>query len=476
MSTLDIKDSDLKMEGGHGGRNGVPYTENPNLPKVLDPAVTMDLVQRFVETERNRNRRVVLWISTVFTAVVLCVLIMFIWVGIFVQRDSRRAREAVDMLMDQAASNATEVVGVSHKLNTVERSSAEIKSALEAAQEKKAKENRILKSDLERFSKWISTKDDASLRKMADLEAKLKEMEENEAARQRQWKELQEKYQGLVSKGGIHALARDEVGVPLKKEKEDLSFAGLTDVPDRGVIEGDSTNEIGSIFELVQEPVLKKQGAARGPVSAVTFPNGDRYEGEFKDGLMNGWGVYEYRNGDRFEGEFRSDMKHGKGTYSYKNSDKYIGDFRNDMKEGRGSFMFHNGDRYVGDFKNDMISGKGTMLYQNGNKFAGDFLNGVKAGNGVFCYANGDIYKGEFKDDSRTGKGTYFFSNGAKYIGEFKNGLRHGKGRYVYTGGEEYVGEFKQGSKDGAGVCVFPDGKRVSGTWKDDKLIKTTDG
>ncbi|MBA4387795.1 MAG: hypothetical protein C0404_07430 [Verrucomicrobia bacterium] len=480
MATLDLKDSDLKLEGADGGK-GEPYAGNPSLPKVLDPAVTMDLVQRFVETERNRNRRVVLWITTVFLAAVLCILVLFIWIGIFVQRNSRTAREAVDSLMEQAASNATEVVGVSYKLKAIEKNSEDIKAVVETAQEKRNRENKALKTDLERFSKWIATKDDKGARRIAELEGKLKELEETEAMRQRQWKDLNEQYAAALKKIRAGASSADAAALPEGDRKgsrpaEEMSFSRPADAPDQRLVESDSTNEIGAIFEMVQEPVLKQQGNPRGPISAVKFPNGDRYEGEFKDGLMNGWGTYEYRNGDRYEGEFKSDMKHGKGTYTYRNGDKFIGELRNDMKENRGSFLFHNGDRYVGEFRNDMISGKGTMLYQNGNKFAGDFVTGVKCGNGVFCYANGDVYKGEFRDDTRNGKGTYFFNNGTKYMGEFKNGLRHGKGRYIYSGGEEYVGDFKQGNKDGFGVCIYPDGKRLNGVWKDDRFLKAVDG
>ena len=39
----------------------------------------------------------------------------------------------------------------------------------------------------------------------------------------------------------------------------------------------------------------------------ITLENGDRYEGEIKDSILNGQGLYIWANGDRYEGEFLND-------------------------------------------------------------------------------------------------------------------------------------------------------------------------
>lgn len=51
------------------------------------------------------------------------------------------------------------------------------------------------------------------------------------------------------------------------------------------------------------------------------------YEGEIRDGKMEGKGVIRSENGHVYEGEFKGNKLCGKGTYVHKNGNKYIGDF-----------------------------------------------------------------------------------------------------------------------------------------------------
>mgnify|MGYP001131685251 CR=1 FL=1 len=43
----------------------------------------------------------------------------------------------------------------------------------------------------------------------------------------------------------------------------------------------------------------------------LSYADGDRYEGEWKNGKMHGKGVYVYANGDRYDGEWSEDKRHG---------------------------------------------------------------------------------------------------------------------------------------------------------------------
>ena len=49
-----------------------------------------------------------------------------------------------------------------------------------------------------------------------------------------------------------------------------------------------------------------------------------------------------------------------------KNGDRYEGDFKNDIMEGKGIYYYKNGDREIGDYLNDKKVGKHIILHTNG--------------------------------------------------------------------------------------------------------------
>ena len=87
---------------------------------------------------------------------------------------------------------------------------------------------------------------------------------------------------------------------------------------------------------------------------------GDKYVGEFKDGLFNGQGTYTYSSGDKYNGEWKDDKFNGQGTYTYVVGDKYVGQYRNGKLDGKGTFYYladneFKGVKYIGDYKNDKM-------------------------------------------------------------------------------------------------------------------------
>ena len=443
--------------------------EGHALPRVLDPSVTLDLVQRYVESERVKSRRALVIAGGLFLFVVLVLLAAFLSIGIYVLQNSRRAAQMAADLQSQSVGYAVEMMSISNKVDSLARGQKEENQKFES---RRTKEGQVLKSDLDRFSQWIATIDHKQTGDLAGMETRLQDIEESSAVTEKDLATIKEQYEALLGRLSRASEGRmaepPSPAVPAGDRKQEATGESSRAI---GEAAATPTNREVTGAEPVSEPQVTQR-----VVSVVTLPNGDRYEGEFSDGLMNGWGIYYYRNGDKYEGGFQNDMKKGKGTFVYRNGDQYAGEFGDDVKSGKGSYVFGNGDKYVGDFANDMINGKGVMLYQDGSKYTGAFKNGLRDGTGILHFANGDVYEGDFKEDIREGSGTYAFSDGTKYIGEFRNGQRHGKGRYVYHAGEEYVGEFRNGKKEGEGVCIYPDGKRLHGQWKEDKLVKILDG
>jgi hypothetical protein len=462
-------DMDPVMDGdGFGGKN---------LPRVLDPVMTVQVVQKFMEVERRRNRRAFLWLSSVFLLVILLILSLFAGIGVHVLRNSSDAANAAKSLQAQTAVYASEVLGLSDKVNRMSEGTVEIEGLIRMKEDQRLKDGRILRSDLERFGRWVESRTSQDKQTIETLLERLNELETKVATAP----------PAASSAGEVSAGADKPAAIPVSEdaavaavEVEPVVQAEGGSLPVTQVTAPEAASEdIDGKFDVAMlEPVrvaVPVPPLERGDVSVVTFPNGDRYKGPFKAGLFHGWGEYAFKNGDSYEGYFSDDLKAGKGTYVYANGDKYVGEFQNDMRQGTGSLLYANGDKYVGEFKGDTITGKGAKFYSNGNKYSGDFKDGIKQGNGLLSYFNGDSYKGEFKDDLRNGRGVYVFSDGSKYVGEFKDDKRHGTGRFIFADGGEYVGLFKDGMKHGEGVCVYPDGRRLKGIWKDDKFVKTLD-
>lgn len=77
---------------------------------------------------------------------------------------------------------------------------------------------------------------------------------------------------------------------------------------------------------------------------------------------------------------------------NYPNGDAYEGEWREDMREGFGVQRFIKGDAYEGEWLIDKMHGKGILLHADGSIYEGLWEHGQKKeGFGVFKYANGNV-------------------------------------------------------------------------------------
>ena len=79
---------------------------------------------------------------------------------------------------------------------------------------------------------------------------------------------------------------------------------------------------------------------------------------------------------ESYEGEWKNDMKQGKGLYRYINGATYEGDWKNDCQEGKGIYLFADGSYYEGDWEAHKMHGKGVYVDIKGKKWIGEFRNG----------------------------------------------------------------------------------------------------
>ena len=83
-----------------------------------------------------------------------------------------------------------------------------------------------------------------------------------------------------------------------------------------------------------------------------------------------------YLDGEKYVGEFKNDIRNGRGTYTYSDGDKYVGEFKRGYRHGQGTFTWHNGDKYVGGYKRNAKHGKGVATEANGTITTGIWKRG----------------------------------------------------------------------------------------------------
>jgi hypothetical protein len=216
----------------------------------------------------------------------------------------------------------------------------------------------------------------------------------------------------------------------------------------------------------------KKQGKFK-----ANYPNGDTYEAEYKDGLLDGrftstlvernekeeffykkgkmYGLQKtFTNNGRIEilsinGEFEGQLT-GYGN----NGEVMSGYYKNGGIIGEVSVINKEGNRVVGYFKNRGFNGTVKIYFANEDKFEGNFINNSASGMGKLIYKNGDVLEGNFDRDVDNIKGnaTISFINGDKYVGEYSGGAENGKGKISYSDGGIYDGHWLNGLWDGYGT------------------------
>ncbi len=101
-----------------------------------------------------------------------------------------------------------------------------------------------------------------------------------------------------------------------------------------------------------------------------------------------------------YEGELNDDgLYHGKGVITYPNGSKYVGEFKDGKRDGQGTHTYPNGRKYVGEYKSNLRNGQGTLTYSSGEKYVGEFKDGKYTGKGVLFKVNGEIKSGTFSND-----------------------------------------------------------------------------
>jgi hypothetical protein len=140
----------------------------------------------------------------------------------------------------------------------------------------------------------------------------------------------------------------------------------------------------------------------------MTMPNNTMvYEGEWANGIIQGYGRIKWASGNLYEGEFKSNKINENGYLIWYDSlEKYIGQWTDSLQNGIGIHLWY--------------EDKGAMKYLR-NRYVGEWRNGFRHGYGVFFYSNGCKYEGTWDQNYKHGFGVYTFYDGSQYVGRFHN-------------------------------------------------------
>ena len=175
-----------------------------------------------------------------------------------------------------------------------------------------------------------------------------------------------------------------------------------------------------------------KNGKMNGK-GKIYFKNGNvKYMGDFVNDKKEGIGQYFFETdeyyfiedhkkfnlliGDYYIGPWLNDKMYGIGKIYLRDGRlKYQGDFVNNKLEGYGKYIFEDGDYYVGDFFNNLQHGKGKIYLKNGELlFQGEFIKDRIEGTGKLFFKEGRGYFiGSFKNSKMHGKGRIYSKEGA---------------------------------------------------------------
>jgi antitoxin component YwqK of YwqJK toxin-antitoxin module len=115
----------------------------------------------------------------------------------------------------------------------------------------------------------------------------------------------------------------------------------------------------------------------------------------------NGFGVYKWSDGDKYEGDWKNGKFEGKGKYYYSNGSTFEGKYKLGKKHGEGVFIKKNGDEYEGLWQHGKrVVKTNTILKQwlPGKWKGKGYQDGGKTWNVVLNYVNKDDIRISYPD------------------------------------------------------------------------------
>lgn len=89
-----------------------------------------------------------------------------------------------------------------------------------------------------------------------------------------------------------------------------------------------------------------------------------------------------------------------KQNYTYPDGAIYNGEWKNNMRHGQGIWTRPDGTRYAGEWQNDKPGGMGTLVKPDGSIYTGEWQSGRRHGQGIYTRPDGTKSSGEWREGS----------------------------------------------------------------------------
>ncbi|CAG9321067.1 unnamed protein product [Blepharisma stoltei] len=262
--------------------------------------------------------------------------------------------------------------------------------------------------------------------------------------------------------------------------------------------------------DYIKETVSPANGLLKRKKRKIyTYLDGSTYEGEWKGGFRDGYGIMVWNDGSQYQGEWSYGYPFGEGIFHYKREDVYEGEWRclysfdlNKKNAATDGYAWlykkckeaKEGPRYseehleklrklekdFGDvieileqhkanteniFDTQLTAKLKEHTFPGKIKYYGEMKGKIREGRGRNIWENGDLYAGFWSNDKQNGIGRNLWVDGSTYIGEYKDNLKEGVGEYCWIDGSKYTGQWKDNVFHGVGKFVWADGREYYGEW-----------
>lgn len=110
---------------------------------------------------------------------------------------------------------------------------------------------------------------------------------------------------------------------------------------------------------------------------------------------MNGYGLETWSEGIVYRGYFTDGQKGPRGVLNFGDGDSYEGEFANNLINGKGRLInLLKKMMYEGQWKDNQMHGKGVYVWKDGRAYKGHYCEGEKDGLGIYKFVDGNIYVG----------------------------------------------------------------------------------